>query len=208
MQTRFHFPHPTHFPPPTHFSQSRQRSAPALTHFSLSHGNKWHLAPPSATPTHGHSSKSGDAYPQTPPAGPHQQRPSDPTASHPSATTHKHHRLWPQGTALRRPPNPHRQPDHLDPSSWFPSNSEGDEVVQCSSKSLLSGIVLLIRFSKFVSNFQYSPLLLLCFLLFLNFISYRLGLFDFQENVARMKFYTFLNLNRPFSSAIPKRYTT
>jgi hypothetical protein len=47
-----------------------------------------------------------------PPTGHNPQAPSTPA---------------PQGSALRRPPNPHRQPDHPDPSSWLPSNSEGDE---------------------------------------------------------------------------------
>jgi hypothetical protein len=49
-------------------SQSQQGIAPA-------HDNKRHPAPLSATPTHGHSLKSGDVVHQMPPAGPHQQRP-------------------------------------------------------------------------------------------------------------------------------------
>jgi hypothetical protein len=89
------------FPPSRSLlSQSRQQTAPAPAHFSHSHGNERHPAPPSATPTHGHSSKSGDVVHRTPPAGPHRQLPPDPTASHPPATTHKHHRLRPP---LRRP---------------------------------------------------------------------------------------------------------
>ncbi|KAB8778266.1 hypothetical protein FH972_026681 [Carpinus fangiana] len=89
-------------------------------------------------PTHGHNSKFGDVIHRTPPVGPHQQHPPDPTASHPLATTHKHHRLRPQGTALRRPIS---RSDHPDPSSWFPSNSEGNEEIDFDWGELYTGDV-------------------------------------------------------------------